>query len=92
MTGAAGLGFGGGPWFVIKKDVENNILYVSHGYDPPAMPVTKAADRRNVRREYGIPISQSNGTNGIRAAARTLCPQGRDTADRCFFSSSEQRT
>lgn len=29
-----GLGFGGGPWFVIKKDVERNILYVSHGYDP----------------------------------------------------------
>ena len=29
-----GLGFGGGPWFVIKKDVPNNILYVSHGYDP----------------------------------------------------------
>ncbi len=29
-----GLGFGGGPWFVIKKDVSKNILYVSHGYDP----------------------------------------------------------
>lgn len=29
-----GLGFGGGPWFVVKKDVENNILYVSHGYNP----------------------------------------------------------
>lgn len=29
-----GLGLGGGPWFVIKKDVDNNILYVSHGYDP----------------------------------------------------------
>ncbi len=29
-----GLGFGGGPWFVIKKDVGNNVLYVSHGYDP----------------------------------------------------------
>lgn len=29
-----GLGLGGGPWFVIKKDVEQNILYVSHGYDP----------------------------------------------------------
>ena len=29
-----GMGFGGGPWFVIKKDVEANILYVSHGYDP----------------------------------------------------------
>ncbi|MBR1464122.1 MAG: tRNA 2-thiouridine(34) synthase MnmA [Prevotella sp.] len=29
-----GLGFGEGPWFVVKKDVEQNILYVSHGYDP----------------------------------------------------------
>ena len=29
-----GLGLGGGPWFVVKKDVERNILYVSHGYDP----------------------------------------------------------
>jgi hypothetical protein len=29
-----GLGFGGGPWFVVKKDVQLNILYVSHGYDP----------------------------------------------------------
>ena len=29
-----GLGFGGGPWFVIKKDVKENVLYVSHGYDP----------------------------------------------------------
>ena len=29
-----GMGFSGGPWFVVKKDVSNNILYVSHGYDP----------------------------------------------------------
>ena len=29
-----GMGFGGGPWFVVKKDIEKNILYVSHGYDP----------------------------------------------------------
>ena len=29
-----GMGFGGGPWFVVKKDVHHNILYVSHGYDP----------------------------------------------------------
>ena len=29
-----GMGFSGGPWFVVKKDVEKNILYVSHGYDP----------------------------------------------------------
>ena len=29
-----GLGFGGGPWFVVRKDVSNNILYVSKGYEP----------------------------------------------------------
>ena len=29
-----GMGFGGGPWFVVKKDVTHNVLYVSHGYDP----------------------------------------------------------
>ena len=29
-----GLGFGGGPWFVVKKDVDANVLFVSHGYDP----------------------------------------------------------
>ena len=29
-----GLGLGGGPWFVVKKDVDANRLYVSHGYDP----------------------------------------------------------
>ena len=31
-----GLGLGGGPWFVVKKDVQQNINYVSHGYDPEA--------------------------------------------------------
>ncbi len=29
-----GLGLSGGPWFVIRKDVEKNILYVSQGYTP----------------------------------------------------------
>ncbi len=29
-----GLGFGGGPWNVIKKDIPNNILYVTKGYEP----------------------------------------------------------
>ena len=29
-----GLGFGGGPWFAVGKDIENNILFVSNGYDP----------------------------------------------------------
>ena len=29
-----GLGFGGGPWYAVKKDMANNILYVSKGYEP----------------------------------------------------------
>ncbi|MCD7972985.1 MAG: tRNA 2-thiouridine(34) synthase MnmA [Candidatus Azobacteroides sp.] len=29
-----GLGLSGGPWFVIKKDIEQNLIYVSNGYDP----------------------------------------------------------
>ncbi len=28
-----GLGLGGGPWFVVRKDVEGNVLYVSRSYD-----------------------------------------------------------
>lgn len=28
-----GLGLSGGPWFVIKKDIRRNIIYVSNGYD-----------------------------------------------------------
>lgn len=31
-----GLGLGGGPWFVVKKDTERNLIYVSKGYDPIA--------------------------------------------------------
>ncbi|MCR4659386.1 MAG: tRNA 2-thiouridine(34) synthase MnmA [Bacteroidales bacterium] len=31
-----GLGLSGGPWFVVKKDCAENVLYVSQGYDPAA--------------------------------------------------------
>lgn len=36
-----GLGLGGGPWFVVKKDCIQNILYVSRGYDPLTQYGTK---------------------------------------------------
>ncbi len=29
-----GLYLSGGPWFVVQKDIEANVLYVSQGYDP----------------------------------------------------------
>lgn len=28
-----GLGLSGGPWFVVRKDIHENVVYVSHGYD-----------------------------------------------------------
>lgn len=28
-----GLKLGGGPWFVVKKEIETNTIFVSHGYD-----------------------------------------------------------
>lgn len=28
-----GLGLSGGPWYVVRKNVRNNVLYVSRGYD-----------------------------------------------------------
>ncbi len=31
-----GLGLGQGPWFVVKKDTAENIIFVSNGYDPIA--------------------------------------------------------
>lgn len=29
-----GLKLSGGPWFVVKKDIAKNIIYISRGYDP----------------------------------------------------------
>ncbi len=43
-----GLGLSGGPWFVVKKNVRDNVIYVSNGYD--------------TRLQYGrtIPIEEPN--------------------------------
>ncbi len=36
-----GLGLSQGPWFVVKKDIPANIVYVSNGYDPVAQHKTE---------------------------------------------------
>ena len=36
-----GMGLGGGPWFVVKKDIETNTLYVAKGDDNPHLYSTK---------------------------------------------------
>ncbi len=30
-----GLGLSGGPWYVVRKNVRDNVIYVSNGYDTP---------------------------------------------------------
>lgn len=30
-----GLGLSGGPWFVVRKNIRDNVVYVSRGYDTP---------------------------------------------------------
>lgn len=32
-----GLGLSGGPWFVVRKDVEKNIVYLANGYKPDSV-------------------------------------------------------
>lgn len=32
-----GLGLSGGPWFVVKKDVNKNIVYLANGYEPESV-------------------------------------------------------
>lgn len=39
-----GLRLSGGPWFVVKKDIEKNIIYVSRGYDP----ISRYSDTINI--------------------------------------------
>ena len=47
-----GLGLSGGPWFVVKKNVRDNVVYVSNGYD--------------TRRQYGreIPVEEMHWISG----------------------------
>jgi len=32
-----GLGLSGGPWFVVEKDIEKNIIYLANGYEPESV-------------------------------------------------------
>lgn len=47
-----GLGLSGGPWFVVRKNTRDNVIYVSRGYDTP--------------KQYGrvIPISEMHWISG----------------------------
>lgn len=64
-----GLGLGGGPWFIIRKDIENNIIYVSKGYDTPLQykkvihisPINWISYNPFEERVEGVPIDPHSG-------------------------------
>jgi tRNA-specific 2-thiouridylase len=91
-----GMGFSGGPWFVVKKDVAQNILYVSHGYDPASaykqdfpihdfhaltLPLEEILNSQQSGPNVTIKIRHTPGY-----LPATLEPQG----DRCYVVHAEQ--
>lgn len=55
-----GLRLGGGPWFVVQKDIEQNIVYVSNGYDPVSQytGTIKLADMQLLHPEFKLQDGQ----------------------------------
>lgn len=54
-----GLGLSQGPWFVVKKDLKKNILYISNGYDPIAQysAKVKLADFQFINESHAPDLS-----------------------------------
>ena len=67
-----GLGFSGGPWFVVKKNLKRNILFVSHGYDPEKVykdHITMRDFHFITANPWEVPVTQEL------AASESLLPQ-----------------
>ena len=73
-----GMGLGGGPWFVIKKDIAQNIIYVSHGYDPQ----TAYCQHFRIRDFHALtlPLEQIVDQEG-RSPVRSVCIKIRHTPE-----------
>ena len=64
-----GLGFSGGPWYVVEKDMRRNILWVAHGYDP----IAAYSDHFHVTAPHWLTVNPfevegSNGFDGLNGA------------------------
>ena len=83
-----GLGFGGGPWFAVKKDMKKNILFVSKGYNP----------KQAYKQEFKIhgmnwltePVADKKICFKIRHTSDYLKAEMTDNADGTFTIVSEQ--
>ena len=60
-----GLGLGGGPWFVVEKDIENNRIYVSRGYDTE-LQYGKTVYLSSIHWITRNPFSDDDLVNGVR--------------------------
>ncbi len=51
-----GLDLSGGPWFVVKKDVEKNIVYLANGYQPESVYKTEfeIGDLHQINEQFPI--------------------------------------
>lgn len=68
-----GLYLSGGPWFVVKKDIEENVIYVSRGYQPEA----QMRDHLTVRAMHWItldPFAAVASSSSDRSAYVTSLP------------------
>ncbi len=56
-----GLRLGGGPWFVVQKDIEQNIVYVSNGNDPISQYTStiKLADMQLLHPDFSLEEGQA---------------------------------
>lgn len=52
-----GLGLSGGPWYVVRKNVRDNAVYVSHGYDT-ALQYGRSFDIQEIHWISGCPLPE----------------------------------
>ena len=71
-----GLGFGGGPWYVVEKDMARNILWVANGYDT----IEAYADHFFIAAPHWLTMAPFDGTEHT-ALAMTI--KIRHTPDFC---------
>ncbi len=55
-----GLGLSGGPWFVVDKDSEKNIIYLANGYDPDEVygKEFSVVNMNWINKEFGVGSSE----------------------------------
>jgi tRNA-specific 2-thiouridylase len=60
-----GLGLSQGPWFVVRKDIPNNVLYISNGYDPVAQYSSEVvmADFHFINGKHPLDLTQPQKIN-----------------------------